>query len=424
MLADLYTTYLNSDGVETDTRKPLHNKVFFALNGENFDGNKFAHKAIEQGAILAVIDNRSFEGDKTLLVDDVLTTLQQLGLYHRQQLGIPVIAITGSNGKTTTKELMHAVLIKKYRTSATKGNLNNHIGIPLTLLNIPSDAEIAIVEMGANHQEEIKSYCTYTEPDFGIITNIGKAHIEGFGSLEGIRKGKGELYDYLRAKDKTVFVNSDDEVLMQMSEGIKKHTYGSDPHSDTTGNVMASDDNLLHVKVENQEIATQLTGNYNVPNVLASICVGQYFEVSMDDCADAISNYLPDNSRSQIVKKQNRTIVLDAYNANPTSMKLALENFASMAHSPKVAFIGGMKELGSASQEEHQNIIDLARSLDIDEIVLVGTEFNACEYNDLYYFSDSSEAGEFASNLPDDLEYFVLVKGSRSTQMEEILKFL
>ncbi len=424
MLADLYQIYLESEGVETDTRKPLKNKIFFALKGGNFDGNTFASKAIEQGAKRAVIDDASYASDGTLLVDDVLQTLQQLGLYHRHQLGIPVIAITGSNGKTTTKELMHAVLSIKYKTSATLGNLNNHIGIPLTLLSIKPCTEIAIVEMGANHLGEIAEYCTYTEPNLGLITNIGKAHIEGFGSLDGIKKGKGELYDYLRSEDGSVYVHADDDTLMQMSYGIKRYTYGHASDAYLQGSVTDSDDDMLHLSVEGHTIHTQLTGDYNAPNVLAALCAGRHFEVSLQDSIEAIQNYAPDNSRSQILQNKNKTIILDAYNANPTSMQLAIENFSSMEHHPKIAFLGGMKELGSAEAEEHQHIIDLARESDIDTIVLVGQEYKDCEHPDMEWFASSEEAGEYAARLDTDTDYYLLIKGSRSTKMEEILKYI
>ncbi len=424
MISELYQTYLQSSGVETDTRKNLQNKIFFALKGDSFDGNSFASNAIENGAILAIIDNPAYKSQNTLLVEDVLSTLQALGLHHRRQLGIPIIAITGSNGKTTTKELMHTVLTQSYRTSATVGNLNNHIGIPLTLLSMPLSTEIGIVEMGANHIGEIQSYCQYTEPDYGLITNIGKAHIEGFGSIEGIQKGKGELYDYIREKKGTVFVHADDKLLMSLSEGIQRVSYGTYTSADLQASTIYVDDNRLQMEIEGHRVKTQLTGDYNSPNVLAALCVGRSFDVPLDKGIEAIEKYRPDNSRSQILKQHNNTIILDAYNANPTSMKLALENFAAIEHSPKIACIGGMKELGITSQEEHQAIIDLTLTLDIDTSILVGEEFGSCEYGSMPFFTDSSQAGEYLASLSKDIEHFILIKGSRSTRMEEILKYI
>ncbi len=421
MISELYQEYLKSKGVETDTRKPLEEKIFFALKGDNFDGNAYAQKALESGAKLAVIDEPQYQTTGTLLVEDSLQTLQQLGLYHRQQLGIPVIAITGSNGKTTTKELMHAVLSSRLKTSATKGNLNNHIGVPLTLLSISPDTEVAIVEMGANHQGEIASYCSYTAPDYGLITNIGKAHIEGFGSVEGIKKGKGELYDYLRSHDGTVYVHADDETLMEMADGIKKHTYGCSSSAELQGEILPPSDAYLHLKVQGITIDSQLTGSYNAANILAALCVGRNMGVPMDLCAEAIADYTPDNSRSQMLHKKNYTIVLDAYNANPTSMALALQNFSAMVGTPKIAMIGSMKELGDQTPTEHQAIIDLAKSLDIDYIVLVGTEYRDLETAGTSWYADSTAARDFISSLDPDTDYHMLIKGSRSTKMEEIL---
>ncbi len=424
MSDELYSIYLSSSGVETDTRKPLQNKIFFALKGENFDGNEYASVALEQGAKLAMIDDPQYQSADTYLVEDVLDTLQQLALHHRRALGIPIIAITGSNGKTSSKELIHRVMSQKYETTATVGNLNNHIGIPLTLLAIPSTAEYSIVEMGANHVGEIASYCQYTEPDYGLITNIGKAHLEGFGSLEGVRRGKGELYDYLRANDGKVFVYKDLETLMEMSEGIHRETYASQAPADLVGQISEHEGPYLEVEVESTQIRTQMTGDYNLANVLAALCIGQHFGVAMPDMKSAIESYAPDNSRSQIMKKDGNTIILDAYNANPSSMMLAIENLAKIDARPKVAMLGSMKELGESSAREHQSIIERAQSMDIDRVIVVGEEYADLDLGDSLYFLDSTAAGRYLSSILPDADYYILIKGSRATKMEEILKHI
>ncbi|MCH5599337.1 UDP-N-acetylmuramoyl-tripeptide--D-alanyl-D-alanine ligase [Niabella ginsengisoli] len=331
-IADLYNIYKQYPSVQTDTRKLKSGDIFFALKGPNFNGNSFAKAALEAGAAYVVIGEKEFEiSEKTILVDDVLTALQQLANHHRKQFSIPFIAITGSNGKTTTKELIHTVLSEKYKVYTTEGNLNNHIGIPLTLLKIKRDAEIAVIEMGANHLLEIESYCRIAEPTHGLITNCGKAHLEGFGSIEGVRKGKGELFDYLKTKDDAVaFIMQDYDYLQTMSKDISKIiTYGTqDAH--VTGH-SGNNATLLNVHVEientNTEIKTQLVGDYNLPNVLAAVAVGDAFNISLNEIKSAIEKYVPSNSRSQLVETGSNKIILDAYNANPSSMKLAIENF-------------------------------------------------------------------------------------------------
>ncbi len=422
-IEELYQLFLQHPGVQTDTRKLVKGDLYFALKGENFNGNLFAVKALENGAAYAIVDEHINQNDPRIIqVEDVLQTLQQLAKYHRQQFNIPFIAITGSNGKTTTKELMHAVLSSHFKTYTTEGNLNNHIGIPLTLLKVKADAEIAVVEMGANHQKEIASYCTYTLPTHGLINNVGKAHLEGFGGIEGVKKGKGELFDFIREANGSIFINTDLEYLEEMSKGIrKKITYGVDD-ANTRGRLISSEPFLI-VKIESDEaigeIKTQLVGDYNLPNVLAAVCVGKHFAIPAQKIKAAIENYQPSNSRSQLVEKDTNKIILDAYNANPSSMKLAIENFAKLPAEKKVLMLGGMAELGDASLAEHQAIIHLIQQYNWDKVVLVGGDFKKIEQPFLY-FSSSSEAGQWLQQQGFTHTHF-LIKGSRSMKMEQIL---
>src|SRR5450432_1556 len=351
MVDKLYEHYLQHPSICTDTRKVQPGDLFFALKGDHFNGNHFAAKAIEDGAAFAVIDERPpLFSDRFIMVDDVLKSLQALAGHHRNQFSIPFIAITGSNGKTTTKELIHAVLSEKYKTYTTEGNLNNHIGIPLTILKIKKDAEIAIVEMGANHLDEIAGYCVYTRPTHGLITNAGKAHLEGFGGLAGVRKGKGELFDYLRAYGGCAFVMWDYDYLQQMSKGIREiFSYGTN-HADITGIAEISAPYLKVIITKGSSagsIHTRLTGDYNLSNVLAAVCIGSYFKVIPNAIKRGIENYEPSNSRSQLILAGSNQIVLDAYNANPSSMKLAIENFMHFPVTDKILLLGGMMELGS-----------------------------------------------------------------------------
>jgi UDP-N-acetylmuramoyl-tripeptide--D-alanyl-D-alanine ligase len=423
-IPSLYELYLRNPSVQTDTRKLQSGDLFFALKGENFNGNKFAQQAIDAGAACAVIDEAAYviEG-KTFLVEDVLTTLQELAKHHRQQFNIPFIAITGSNGKTTTKELVHAVLSRKYRTATTEGNLNNHIGIPLTILKIKPDAEIAVIEMGANHQREIAGYCTYTLPDYGIITNCGKAHLEGFGGVEGVRKGKGELYDWLREHDGTAFVMWDYDYLRDMSQGLSHIiTYGTTDAS-IEGHTIKSEP-FLEVSITNGAatgtIHTQLVGDYNLPNILLAVTIGKHFGVTDEDIRKAIEAYQPSNSRSQLMKVGSNQIILDAYNANPSSMKLAIENFARLAAPDKVLMLGAMAELGAESLEEHQLIIDLIGKFRWKEVVLVGGDFLKLQHPWIS-FPDSTAARQWYLDQHFEQTH-LLVKGSRSMKMEKILE--
>src|SRR5574343_122956 len=419
----IYQLYLQHPQVQTDTRKLMPGDLFFALKGPSFNGNQFARQALESGAAYAIIDEKEYyKAERTILVEDVLTCLQELAGYHRDQLSIPVLAITGSNGKTTTKELVHAVLSSRYRTYTTEGNLNNHIGIPLTLLRIKKDAEIAVVEMGANHQKEIESYCRYTKPSHGIITNCGKAHLEGFGGVEGVRKGKGELYDHLRAHQGTAFVMWDYDYLRTMSAGIPNIiTYGTGEAS-IVGRAVKSEpflEAIIHVNGKDISIKSQLVGDYNLPNLLVAVTVGSYFNIDAEQIRSSIENYIPSNSRSQLVEQDGNQIVLDAYNANPSSMKLAIENFSKGNTENKILFLGAMAELGEESLAEHQAIVDLIAQHQGKNVVLVGGDF--LKLNHPYISLPDSAAARHWYLEQQLTGYTLLVKGSRSMKMEKVL---
>lgn len=422
-IPELYAIYQERHAVQTDTRRLKSGDIFFALKGANFNGNSFAGKALEAGAAFAVIDEAEYSiPGKTILVEDVLTTLQQLALHHRKQFNIPFIAITGSNGKTTTKELVHAVLSTSFITCTTEGNLNNHIGVPLTLLKIKPSAEMAVIEMGANHLREIASYCNYALPTHGLITNCGKAHLEGFGSLDGVRKGKGELFDHLRAYNGTAFLMRDYDYLVEMSKGIATIvTYGS-YGADVEGKVLQSEP-YLEIAVTKAAltgaIRTQLVGEYNFPNVLAAVAIGTHFGVSGDRIKTAIENYLPSNSRSQLVETGTNKIILDAYNANPSSMKPAIENFAKLHAADKVLVLGRMAELGEDSLAEHQAIVELIGQFKWKAVVLVGGDFLKITHP---YVScrDTAEAKQWLRQQQFENTH-LLIKGSRSMQMEKVL---
>ncbi len=440
-LAELYTIYQANPSVQTDTRKLKPGDIFFALKGDNFNGNVFAADALSKGAQWAVIDEKEFAiKGKTILVDDALETLQQLAMQHRRQFNIPFIAITGSNGKTTTKgnlfvcnhcgetttkELIHAVLSTSFKTYTTEGNLNNHIGVPLTILKIRPGAEMAVIEMGANHIGEIASYCRIALPTHGLITNCGKAHLEGFGSEEGVRKAKGELFDHLRDTKGTAFVMRDYDYLREMSKGIATViTYGT-ADAALEGSVMTSE-HLLTVKINRELgsiiIETKLVGDYNFPNVLAAVTVGLHFGVAEEKIKNAISYYTPSNSRSQLLTMGTNTIILDAYNANPSSMKLAIENFARMQAENKVLMLGAMAELGAESLQEHEYIVDLVSQFKWKQVVLTGGDFLKIKIEQPYLvFETSAGAGEWLRQQHLKNTH-ILIKGSRSTQMEKVLE--
>ena len=425
-IAFLYEIFKKSSSVQTDTRKLKLGDIYFALKGPNFNGNIFALAALEAGASFAVVDEdipySEAIDDRILQVRDVLTTLQDLAKHHRQQFDIPFIAITGSNGKTTTKELIAAVLSSHFKTYTTIGNLNNHIGVPLTLLSIQADAQMAVIEMGANHLHEIESYCQYAMPNYGMITNCGKAHLEGFGSEEGVKKGKGELFDYIKEHKGAAFVMNDYDYLNNMSAGIENIiTYGN-----TLGALQGQPqtiNGLLQVVFTKgtllEKIQTQLVGDYNLPNVLAAVCIGQYFKVPMDKIKTAIENYTPSNSRSQLTTWKNNQIILDAYNANPSSMKVAVDNFAKLAAENKIICLGGMKELGEATFNEHQALIDQLKQSSWTKVVLVGNEFKDCTHP--YQFFESVAAAKKWLNEQNFVQHTILIKGSRGIQMEQLI---
>jgi len=422
-IEQLYTIFKKYPSVQTDSRKIKPDDLFFALKGDNFNGNVFAKKAIEAGAAFAVIDEKEFEiPGKTFIVENTLNSLQQLAKYHRKQFSIPFLAITGSNGKTTTKELIHAVLSTSLKTYTTEGNLNNHIGIPLTLLKIKVDAEIAVIEMGANHQKEIEGYCKYSLPTHGLITNCGKAHLEGFGGIEGVKKGKGELYDFLRNNNGSAFVMWDYFYLREMSSGIKNiMTYGT-KDADITGEAVKSEP-LLEVLINNGSdtglIKSQLVGEYNLPNILAAVAVGKYFGIPDKKIKSAIENYSPSNSRSQLIEKGSNKIILDAYNSNPSSMKLAIENFAGFHAENKVMLLGGMAELGDESIDEHKQIIDIISKYKWQNVVLVGGDFMKIDHP-FIKFENALQAKEWMHQQHFE-NTFILIKGSRCMQMEKVL---
>ena len=421
----IYQHYQKTYKVSTDSRKIEQDAVFFALKGENFDANDFALQVAEQGtASLVVADRKDLpKHERILVVDDTLKTLQDLAAYHRQQMKATVLSITGTNGKTTTKELISAVLAKKYNIIHTMGNLNNHIGVPLTLLSIKPETEIAVVEMGANHPGEIDFLCRIADPDYGLITNIGKAHLEGFGSFEGVIKTKTELYRHIKAHGKAVFVNQGNPLLWEQSEGIERISYGRHCAADTPV-APAKCDPYLGVFWKKCLIQTHLVGSYNFENVAAAIGVGQYFKVGENDIIEALEQYTPTNSRSQVIETEKNRILMDAYNANPTSMRAALINFANIRGEQHLLILGDMRELGSASEEEHRNILALMKELGFKEAFLVGQNF--CTYNDnpnWKTFAKVEDLCQYIESHPIEGKH-ILVKGSRGIQLEKVLPLL
>lgn len=412
--------------VSTDTRKISKDTIFFALKGDNFNGNTFALKALELGASMVVVDEElNTQDERVVRVDDVLTSLQALSARYRQTLKIPFLAITGSNGKTTTKELLRDVLLRKFRVTATVGNLNNHIGVPLTILSIPSDCEFAIIEMGANHQGEIRSYCQYAAPDFGMITNMGKAHLEGFGGEEGVVKGKKELYDYINATGGRSFVNVELEKLKAASEGMNIILYGFQSVGMKLS--LISESPVVKYSYEDADFSgqfiTQLAGAYNLYNITSAIAVGKYFGVPASDIHQAICDYSPDNNRSQLIQTKRNLLIMDAYNANPSSLEFALKSLANQDNAKKFFVIGDMLELGEAGPEEHRNILRIANQLSLSGVT-VGPIFKSiADQSQLSSFSDNKEAMDYL--LSENLEgYVILVKGSRGIKLEEVVTAL
>ncbi|WP_434036839.1 UDP-N-acetylmuramoyl-tripeptide--D-alanyl-D-alanine ligase [Formosa sp. 4Alg 33] len=424
--SDLHTLFLECNAICTDTRLVKKNDLFFALTGDNFNGNTFAKTALNNGAKYAIIDDSEYHiPGQTFLVNDVLEMLQHLASFHRDYLNIPIIALTGSNGKTTTKELINVVLSQKYSTTATIGNLNNHIGVPLTLLSMNDKTEIGIVEMGANHLKEIETLCAIAKPNFGYITNFGKAHLEGFGSLEGVIQGKSELYTFLKSTHGLAFINAKDDKQLEITSDIKTVSFGDHTTQTETIIDLITADPFVVSRYQNMQIESQLIGAYNFTNISAAIAIGSYFEVSHTDIKQAIESYTPSNNRSQIITKGKTKIILDAYNANPTSMKAALESFHLIKDANKIAIIGDMFELGETAKQEHQNIIDLAINLNIDKLIVIGALFNTTTItsNKIQAFN-TFEA--FKGSLdPSDLEQStILIKASRGMKLERILDLI
>lgn len=433
----LYSCFLQHPIITTDSRDVPADSMFFALKGDSFDGNQYAQAALEKGAAYAVVDDLSVQGEHIILVPDVLKTLQQLAHYHRCQLGTTIVGITGTNGKTTTKELIATVLQKKYNVLYTQGNFNNHIGVPKTLLQLTKEHDIAVVEMGANHPGEIKTLVEIVCPDYGLITNVGRAHLEGFGSFEGVIRTKGELYDFLRADAGTAFINNDNEYLKGISHDLRLVKYGQMPADDLLVQGEFIDCNpTLHFRWKQQgspfspmEVQTHLIGSYNLDNALAAACVGTIFAVPAEDISAALSEYTPSNNRSQLTKTADNQLIVDAYNANPTSMAAALDSFAHVKAEKKMVILGDMKELGEVSQTEHKSILNRLAELQLQQIWLVGSEFKkALQSNpavDARTFADVDEVKALLAT-PDGKprDYTILVKGSNSTKLIQLLDLL
>ncbi len=428
--ADLYTRYLEHPHVCTDTRHIRQGDLFFALRGEHFDGNRFAAAALAAGASLAVVDDPAVAvSEQYFLVEDVLSQLQDMARHHRRHFDAPVIAITGSNGKTTTKELLFAVLAGRYEAYATRGNLNNHIGVPLTLLSIPLTAEVLVIEMGANHQGEIADLCRIAEPTHGLITNVGKAHLEGFGGIEGVKKGKGELYEWILRRSGVIFVNADEPHLTRMAAGH--------PHPIFYGSKDVPKDGIVVEAVRTHptvtarfaepgcapvEIDSYLAGQHNFANIMTAIALGQYFKVPVSTIKNAVENYLPGNQRSQLLTHQGNRFYLDTYNANPDSMRAALQSFAALPGEKKAVFLGDMLELGTDSDAAHREIAELALSLGFTTVVLVGPHFGAAARAlHLPHFSDSAQLRSWFDEQ-DWKDYFIFLKGSRGMRMERVVE--
>lgn len=424
-IEELYSLYLRCGKVTTDTRNIPIKSIFFALKGENFNGNEFAREAIESGASFAIVDEKECEDENNFIycVENVLNALQKLARYHRSMLKIPVIALTGSNGKTTTKELITSVLSQKYNVLATPGNLNNHIGVPLTLLSINPTHDIAVVEMGANHQKEIEFLCEIAQPDYGYVTNFGRAHLEGFGGIEGVIKGKSELYTYLKKNKKTAFVNADDPLQVERTANLDRITFGSPENVDYK--FQFNDNKIGHcpeVRHLGTSFQSQLIGNYNAHNVAAAIAIGLKFEVPLTDIKTGIETYQADNNRSQVIDSKGRKIILDAYNANPSSMEAALLNFSKLSGN-KAVILGDMFELGEQSLQEHERIAELVKKLNFQQVILIGSQFNRIKFELRKDFTrfETREAAEAYLQKKPIAEKNILIKGSRAMALEKLL---
>lgn len=412
--------------VTTDSRNCPEGSMFIALKGETFNGNAFAAQALKQGCRYAVIDESEYAGEGTILVDNCLQALQQLANYHRRQLKTPVIGITGTNGKTTTKELISTVLSRKFNTLYTEGNFNNHIGVPLTLLRLTKEHEMAVVEMGANHPGEIKTLVHIAEPDYGIITNVGKAHLQGFGSFEGVIRTKGELYDFLRAKGgATIFIQNENPYLNGIAEGLTCVRYGQTAGLYVSGELISCSPFLSFrwtAEGVSHEVNTHLIGSYNLDNMLAAAAIGRYFGVSDDDISSALASYLPHNNRSQLKETADNKLIVDAYNANPTSMMAALKNFRQVEAPHKMVILGDMKELGEASREEHQKVVDYLKECGFDRVVLVGPEFAAATHSYQTFQHVDEVLADIRMHKPQG--YYILIKGSNSMKLSQLPEYL
>lgn len=425
-IKDLHSLFLNSKGVSTDTRSIKSGTIFFALKGDNFNANKFATDAIELGALFSVVDEEpEIENDKLIVVNNVLEALQDLAHFHRKYLDIPIIAITGSNGKTTSKELISSVLSEQFTVFATKGNFNNHIGVPLTLLEMDNSTNIGVIEMGANHIGEIRKLCEIAAPDYGYITNFGKAHLEGFGSLQGVIRGKRELYDYLISNSGLVFINADDsKQLKQIKDYNNVFKFSKSKNSDLEIFMQAKTP-FVKINFLDQEIQSQLIGAYNFSNIAAAISIGHYFELDFLKIKKGIELYQPKNNRSQIIKQKSNTIILDAYNANPTSMNAALDNFSLMKGDNKIVILGDMFELGDESFNEHKAVIDLVNSLNFTFTYYVGQYFIKHKFlSESVFFFDNTDVLKRHFQSLSISNSVILVKGSRGMSLEVLLQYL
>ena len=425
-IKSIHDYFLKCNSVSIDTRKIEPGSMFVAIKGENFDANTFAKEALEKGASFVIIDNSDyFIDERTIIVKDSLKTLQDLAKFHRQQLNIPIIALTGSNGKTTTKELIQVVLAQKYNTKATLGNLNNHIGVPLTLLSFTKETEVGIVEMGANHQKEIEFLCEIAKPDFGYITNFGKAHLEGFGGVDGVIKGKSEMYTYLSTHYKTAFVNLNDPIQVDKTININSFTFGlNNENADVLIDSITANP-FVEIVTNNTKITSHLIGLYNSNNINAAISIGVKFGVSLEDIKKAIEGFVPQNNRSQMLTINSNEIILDAYNANPSSMSVALENFFQLENDNKIAILGDMFELGDESLMEHKSIVELVTTNNSVTTYFIGKDFyaNKIENENCYFFISYEDFSEYFKEVKIN-HYLILIKGSRGMALERTLQLL
>ena len=425
-IIDLYDLFIHNPQITTDSRNCPKGSIFFALKGDKFDGNQYAGKALASGCVYAVIDNPDYYiGERTILVDNVLKTLQQLAHHHRKVLGLPIIGITGTNGKTTTKELLAAVLSTKFNLLYTEGNFNNHIGVPLTLLRLTHDHEMAVIEMGASHPGDIKELVDIVHPNYGIITNVGRAHLEGFGSFEGVIRTKGELYDYIRRSKGKIFIKKENEYLQSIAKGIEQITYGNGDDAFASGQVVSCDPFLVFNWKQQGKlhtVETHMIGSYNLDNVLAAVAVGRFFKIPAERISRAIAAYEPTNNRSQFKKTENNELIIDAYNANPSSMKVALDNFITMPVQPKAIILGDMRELGPTSDELHAEVVEQIKKGQFDKVFLCGKHFSKVG-KEFSPFATTEAMTEELRRQP--LKgYHILIKGSHSMGLEKLADIL